>query len=151
MWVRSRQYTGRIVTVSNARIFDEPVYNYTREFPFLWEELQVPIPYDADHARAERILVDVAQRHSVRLEELSADALEEMKRRYFMKSADVKPRVYMRLTDNWVELTVRFVAQDHGVRELKDAMSREVLSGLQTARIPIASATLNVVTLPANS
>src|SRR5690242_4933555 len=27
MWVRSRQYTGRIVTVTNAKIFDEPVYN----------------------------------------------------------------------------------------------------------------------------
>jgi small-conductance mechanosensitive channel len=33
--VRSRQYTGRIVTVSNAKIFDEPVYNYTRDFPYL--------------------------------------------------------------------------------------------------------------------
>lgn len=34
MWVRSRQYTGRVVTVSNARVFDEPVFNYTREFPY---------------------------------------------------------------------------------------------------------------------
>ena len=33
IWVRSRQYTGRIVTVSNAKIFDEPVYNYTRTSP----------------------------------------------------------------------------------------------------------------------
>jgi small-conductance mechanosensitive channel len=24
--------TGRVVTVSNARIFDEPVYNYSRDF-----------------------------------------------------------------------------------------------------------------------
>ena len=144
MWVRSRQYTGRIVTVSNARIFDEPVYNYTREFPFLWEELQIPIPYDADRAGAERILLEVAARYSVRLEELSAEALDEMKRRYFMKTANVQPRVYMRLTDNWVELTVRFVARDHGIRELKDAISRDVLCELEAARIPIASTTLNV-------
>ncbi len=34
MWVQSRQYTGRMVTVSNARVFDEPVFNYTREFAF---------------------------------------------------------------------------------------------------------------------
>lgn len=144
MWVRSRQYTGRIVTVSNARIFDEPVYNYTREFPFLWEELQIPIPYDADRAGAERILLEVAARYSVRLEELSAEALDEMKRRYFMKTANVQPHVYMRLTDNWVELTVRFVARDHGIRELKDAISRDVLCELEAARIPIASTTLNV-------
>lgn len=30
VWVHSREYTGRVVTVTNARIFDEPVYNYTR-------------------------------------------------------------------------------------------------------------------------
>ena len=34
MWVHSRQFTGRIVTVSNEKIFDEPVYNYTRDFPY---------------------------------------------------------------------------------------------------------------------
>ena len=48
----ARQYSGRIVTVTNAKIFDEPVYNYTRDFPYLWEELRLPIPYSADRARA---------------------------------------------------------------------------------------------------
>jgi len=37
MWVQSRQYSGRIVTVTNSKIFEEPVYNYTRDFPYLWE------------------------------------------------------------------------------------------------------------------
>lgn len=27
MWVRARQYTGRIVIITNDKIFDEPVYN----------------------------------------------------------------------------------------------------------------------------
>jgi small-conductance mechanosensitive channel len=39
MWVHSRQYTGRIVTVSNAKVFDQPVYNYSHHFPYLWEEM----------------------------------------------------------------------------------------------------------------
>ena len=43
MWVRSRQYTGRVVTVTNDKIFDEPVYNYTRDFPYIWEEIRLPI------------------------------------------------------------------------------------------------------------
>ena len=45
VWVQSRQFTGRIVTVANSKIFDEPVYNYTREFPFIWEEMRMPIAY----------------------------------------------------------------------------------------------------------
>jgi small-conductance mechanosensitive channel len=30
VWVQARQYTGRIVTVTNDKIFEEPVYNYSR-------------------------------------------------------------------------------------------------------------------------
>ncbi|MBA4142736.1 MAG: mechanosensitive ion channel [Nitrosospira sp.] len=148
MWVQSRQYTGRVVTVSNARIFDEPVYNYTREFPYLWEEMSVPIKFDADRDHAERILLDVADRRTVSLSSLGQEALQEMQRRYFMKPADMKPKVYYRLTDNWLELTVRFIALDHGIRDLKDQMSRDILKALDEAGIGIASATYEIVGLP---
>ena len=59
-----------LVTVSNAEIFDEPVYNYTRDFPYLWEEMTLPIPYAADRARAEQILLGGAARHSVLIGEM---------------------------------------------------------------------------------
>src|SRR4051794_39878484 len=29
MWVRARQYSGRIVTVTNDKVFDEAIYNFT--------------------------------------------------------------------------------------------------------------------------
>lgn len=148
MWVRSRQYTGRVVTVSNARIFDEPVYNYTREFPYLWEEISLPISYAADRARAEQILLDAAERHTVAISSLSADALSEMQRRYFMAPAEMGPRVFYQLTDNWLELTVRFIARERGIRELKDGLSRDILAALEAAGIGIASATIEIVGLP---
>ena len=44
MWVRSSQFTGRIVTVGNSQIFSEPVFNYTRDFPFIWEDMSIPVP-----------------------------------------------------------------------------------------------------------
>ena len=148
MWVRSRQYTGRVVTVSNDKIFDEPVYNYTRDFPYIWEEMRLPITFGADRGRAERILLEAAGRHAVPAGEMSREALEEMQRRYVMKAADIKPRVYFRLTDNWLELTVRFVVRDHGIREVKDAMSRDIVEALDEAGIGVASATLEIVGLP---
>ncbi len=148
MWVQSRQFTGRVVTVSNAKVFDEPVYNYTRDFPYLWEEMKVPIPYAADRERAESILLDAARRHSVSLSQLSEDALREMQRRYFLRPAEVIPKVYYRLTDNWLELTVRFVVEDHGIRETKDAMSRDILAALEEAGIGVASATFEITGLP---
>ncbi len=148
MWVRSRQYTGRVVTVSNDKIFDEPVYNYTRDFPYIWEEINIPISYTADRRRAEEILLAAAARHTVQAGEMSRQALEAMQRRYFVKPADLDPKVYYRLTDNWLELTVRFVAGEHGARDLKDAMSREILAEFDAAGIGIASATFEIVGIP---
>lgn len=148
MWVRSRQYTGRIVSVSNARIFDEPVYNFTREFPYLWEELQIPITYKADRARAEQIVLEVARRHSQDAQEMSADDRAELARRYLIETVEVGPQVYWRVTDNWLELTARFVCKEHGVRQVKDAMTRDLLAAFDEAGIGIASATVELVGLP---
>jgi len=148
IWVQSRQFTGRIVTVANSRVFDEPIYNYTREFPFIWEEMRLPIAYRDDRATAERILLEAAARHAVDPARLDPALVDRLEHRYRVARADFAPTVYWRLTDNWVELTVRFLTGDHGTRDIKDAMSREVIARLDEARIGIASTTFEVTGLP---
>lgn len=63
--------------------------------------------------------------------------------------------VYWRLTDNWLELAVRILSPDHGTREIKDAMSRDILKQLRdilkqldAAGIGIASAAYKITGLP---
>lgn len=148
VWVGARQYTGRVVTVTNDKIFDEPVYNYTRDFPYIWEEIRLPIRYADDRKRAEAILLEAVRRHALPAEEIKRSALANMRRRYNVQLADLEPRVYLRLTDNWVELAARFVVPEHGIRDIKDAISREVLDGLDEAGIGIASATFEITAAP---
>ena len=45
-------------------------------------------------------------------------------------------------------LAVRFLSPDHGTREIKDAMSREILARLDEAGLGIASATYEITGLP---
>jgi small-conductance mechanosensitive channel len=148
MWVRSRQFTGRIVTVTNDKVFDEPVYNYTREFPFIWEEMTIPIPYRADRARAEAILLACVKEQAEALEAESDPVRHALERRYFLSVDDLTPRVFWRLTDNWLELTVRFIVRDHGMRDVKDAITRAVLAKFDEASIEVASATYAIVGVP---
>jgi small-conductance mechanosensitive channel len=96
--VRSRQYTGRIVTVSNAKIFDEPVYNYTTEFPYIWDEIQIPLRYNSDHQLAEEIVFKAAQRHTLSFQDLGEKAVQELERRHFVKREQIRPTIYYRLT-----------------------------------------------------
>jgi small-conductance mechanosensitive channel len=149
VWVNARQFTGRIVRVTNDKIFDTPVYNYTREFPYLWEEMHFPIGYDADRARAESILLEVARRHTDAIAARAQPAFDRLRERYFVAEvAELTPRAYLRMTDNWIEVSLRFLAPVHGVRTLKDAMTREILAAFEEAKIQIASATFEVVGLP---
>ncbi len=148
-WIRSRQFTGRIVVVSNAKIFSEPVYNYTRDFPFIWEEMVIPITFKADSAKVEAIMLSAAADHAVNADSIAADARLDLQERFGVTPIDLVPKVYFRITDNWLELTVRFLVSTHGVRNVKDAMSRRVVVELDKAGIGIASATYDIVGFPA--
>ena len=148
MWVQSRQYSGRIVTVSNAQIFEEPVYNYSKEFKYIWEEMHIPISYKDNRDRAEQILLDAVSRHTQEIEHMAQPELDELKKRFFIEAADIKPRVYLRITDNWVELSVRFLCGTHDIRGLKDKISRDILRDLDKAGIGIASGTYEIVGVP---
>jgi small-conductance mechanosensitive channel len=144
MWVRARQFSGRIVTITNDKIFDEPVYNYTREFPFIWEEIHVPLPYRDDRARGEAILLDAVRAASEAFSEEAAGARRRLEQKYGLDHESLEPRVFWTLTDNWLELTVRFVVPEHGVREVKDRISRTIVAEFDRGGLEIASSTSEV-------
>ena len=148
MWVRSRQFTGRIVTVTNSKIFAEPVFNYTRDFPFIWEEMAIPITYQADRARAEAILLEAANLHATEAKSLASEKKAELQQRFGVDPIELDARVFYRITDNWLELTVRFVVGTHRIRGAKDAMARHIIAEFDRAGIGIASATYDIVGLP---
>lgn len=148
MWVRSRQFTGRIVTVSNSQIFSEPVYNYSRDFPFIWEEMTIPITYQADRGYVERTLIEAARLHAADPDTMAGDAKSRLQHTFQVEPMELNPRVYWRITDNWMELTVRFIVGTHEIRGAKDAMTRHIIGKLDEAGIGIASATYDIVGLP---
>ena len=58
------------------------------------------------------------------------------------------PTVFWRITHNWLEITVRFLAPDHGVRRIKDAITRDFLAALDPVEAVIASERQEQVTGP---
>ena len=148
MWVKSRQFTGRIVTVSNSKIFAEPVFNYTRDFPFIWEEMAIPITYQSDRARVEEIMLEAARHNAVDPAMLEETVKDDLQRRFDVQPLDLIPKVFYRITDNWLELTVRFIVHTHLIRSVKDSMSRQIIGKMDEAGIGIASATYDIVGFP---
>ena len=141
-WVRGRQYTGRIVAISNKATFTEPVYNYSTQFDFIWEEVAIPVAYRDDWHLAEAIMTEEAVRIST--SEEAEQALAEMLHRFPLARTEVEPRVFVRATDNYLELSARFVVPVRTARWGKDELTRRVLDRLDGAGITVASTTADV-------
>jgi small-conductance mechanosensitive channel len=148
VWVRGRQYTGRIVTITNDKIFEEPIFNSTREFPFIWDEIAIPITYATDRARAEAILVAAADRATTDIQRDAETFRAAMNKAYHLDLDELAPRVFYRITDNWLELSLRFIVRDYGSRVIRDQIAREILEKFDAAGFGIASTTVDVVALP---
>lgn len=147
-WVQARQYTGRIVTVSNKVFFEQPVYNYSKDFDYIWEEVTVPLSYTTNWERGKAILMEEVEDATRDFLEKSADALAEMARRYLVPRKDVYPQVFLKLTDNWIELTARFVIPVRSARRVKSDISENLLRRYSQESIALASETSEIVGLP---
>jgi len=148
VWVQSRQYTGRIVTITNDKIFSEPVFNYSDQFPYVWEEISLSIHFTDDRGRAEDVMLEAARRHTVVSKQLEAPELERLERRYGVAIGDIDPRVFWLLVEGWIQLTVRFLVPDHGIREIKDAVTRDIIAGFEEAGIQVATSSFEIISVP---
>ena len=148
VWVRARQYTGRVVTITNKAFFDEPIYNYSQGFDYIWEEIAVPLTYTTGWERGKAILLEEVEGATRDFREASAEALEEMTRRYLVPRGDVDPQVFLRLTDNWIEVTARFVIPVRSARAVKSAVSEKILRRYSQENVTIASTTSEIVGFP---
>jgi hypothetical protein len=117
-------------------------------FDFLWEELRLPLHYDEDVERAEAIALEAAREATSGIVEEARGQLDRIRQRYPLQPADLEPQTYLRLTDNWVELSVRFLVRAWGIRSVKDGVTRAILSRYRGEGITIASASIEIARLP---
>jgi small-conductance mechanosensitive channel len=138
-WVRSRQFTGRIVTVTNDKVFDEPVFNYTHEFAYIWDEVSIPVRYCSDYAAAEKCIHSAAAKHALSREKIGEEEVKRIEERFGIDVGEIDPRVFWRVTEDWLEMTVRFLGPDHGIRGIKDQMTREIVAGFTREGVAIGA------------
>jgi small-conductance mechanosensitive channel len=138
-WVRSRQFTGRIVTVTNDKVFDEPVYNYTHEFAYIWDEISVPVRYSSDYKAAEECIMAAAASHALSREKIGEEEVRRIEKRFGIDVGEIDPAVFWRITEDWLELTVRFLGPDHGIRGIKDKIGRDIMSAFEQQGIAIGA------------
>jgi small-conductance mechanosensitive channel len=148
-WVKADQYTGRIVTISNKALFDNPVFNFTRHWGYLWDEITIPVTYTSDWRQTADIMLNLGNKYTEQLQEDAEEKLTRLLDRFPLKQTKVEPSIYFVMTDNWIEITLRFVVDAQERRKVKAQLNRELMQQFEgEENITIASATFDIVGFP---
>lgn len=149
-WVTSDNYTGRIVKLSNAFVFKGPIYNYSQNFPFIWDEFDIPIRYGSDMELAKSIVIQVARDV---LTQYTASSKEEWKtvvQKYYIEDAQLDPTLAITLTDNWAQFNLRYIVDYKKRRTTKNLLQEKIHQEvLKTAgKVVLSSATIEIIKIP---
>ena len=148
-WVRADQYTGRIVTLANRVVFAEPVFNYTQRWKYLWDEIMIPITYNSDWRHAEEVMLEYGREYTEQFKAEAQAGFQSLMERYPVSETTVDPALYVMMTDNWIELTLRYVVDARKRREVKGQLHYELLKHFAAeSNITVASATFEIVGFP---
>ena len=149
-WVDGDLYNGRIVLIANSFVFKEPVFNYSGDFPFLWDEIKIPIQYGSNYDKATAIFLAVGKEVAGDLTAQSKEKWTVLQRKYRLEDAQTEPLVSLIANDNWVEFTLRFVVSYKKRRATKTVLFTKILKEIEATNgeIKFASATFHLVEAP---
>ncbi len=149
-WVDGDLYNGRIVFIANSFVFKEPVFNYSGDFPFLWDEIKIPIQFGSNYEMVKEILEKVGKDVAGELSERSKQEWNELQNKYRLEDAQTAPMVSLVVTDNWVEYTLRYIVNYKKRRITKTALYTQILQRVDETKgqIKFASATFQLVDSP---
>jgi small-conductance mechanosensitive channel len=149
-WVQADQYTGRVVTVANQTVFSGPVANYTQHWPYLWDEIMIPVTYESNWQLVAEILLTHGKQYSSGILADVAARWEDLQSRYpALVPTSVEPSLYIVMTDNWIEMTLRYVVEARHRRLVKAQLHQELLHHFEAEPdITIASSTFGIVEFP---
>lgn len=149
-WVDGDLYNGRIVLIANSFVFKEPVFNYSGDFPFLWDEIKVPVQYGSDYDLAREILESVGKEVAGDLTAQSHEKWKSLQDKYRLEDAQTEPMVSLICNDNWVEFTLRYVVSYKKRRATKTELFTKILKKVDASqgKVKFASATFHLVEAP---
>ncbi len=148
-WIDADQYSGRIIIIPNSFILNKTVRNYTKDFSFIWDELHLMLTYDSNWKKAQEMAIKITHEITNSYEQAAKNELINMGEKYLIHPSDVEEKIYTKITDNWIDLRLRYVVNPRQRRNVKNMLNEKILEAFnQEEDIKIASATFEIVGFP---
>ncbi|HUG41606.1 MAG TPA: mechanosensitive ion channel domain-containing protein [Longimicrobiales bacterium] len=124
--VQAAQATGALITFPNNEVLRSNIVNFTRDFPYVWDELTVGVANESDIPLAARVLAETAA-HVVgdRMRDAADEYASLLQRSRLGWDVAPDPEVFASARDAWTDLTVRYLVP---AREMRRWSSRLLLA-----------------------
>lgn len=126
-WIHADQSTGRVIHVPNHKIFSNEIANYTSDFEFIWNELQVLITFESDWKKAKKLLQEIANEHLKDFVERAEQQVRRAKKSYLIHYRYLTPIVYTDVQDSGVRLTIRHLSDPRSRRTIGQELWEDIL------------------------
>jgi small-conductance mechanosensitive channel len=148
-WVAGDLYNGSIVTIANSFVFKEKVHNYSAEYPFLWDEIMVPLRTESDYQLARKVFTSVLNEVCGEYASNSAKQWGKLAYKYRVEEAQVQPMVTLQFDENWTSFTLRYIVDYKKRRSTKDIIYTRLLDEISKYDdiIMIATSTLEITNI----
>jgi len=148
-WVDGDQYTGRITQIPNSFVLNKSIKNYTKHFSFIWDEVHIMITYDSNLKKAKEIALEIAHEVADPFKITAANELNDLGEKYLITPSDIDEQIYIIMTDNWVDLRLRYVVDPRQRRVMKRSIFEKLLEAFNREKdVKIASNTYDIVGFP---
>jgi len=145
-WVEGEQPTGRLSIIPNSIVITSTIHNYTKDHNFIWDEIMVPLTYESDWKSAIHEFLEMLKAETGELSIQADQEIDRLGEKYYLPKKVTEPSIYIRLTDNWIELHLRFVTDTRNRRITHDRLSRLIMEKISGSdKYEIASENMIVV------
>ncbi|MDO9536861.1 MAG: mechanosensitive ion channel family protein [Thermoplasmata archaeon] len=149
-WVSGDQASGRITLVPNGRVLSSTMNNYTKDHNFIWDEVTIPITFDSDWKMAQEKFMAIAVSQTQHNLKHAEEGISQIRDKYYADQArNLEPVTYLKITDNWVEVSIRYTVNVYERRKVQNGIHHGILEEIaRNDKIKIASATFDIVGFP---
>lgn len=128
-WVDADNSTGRLIKIPNSLVLQQPSANYSRPFPYIWNEISVVVSYSSDWQTAKATMQKIGESNSLQNPHQLFAQINKVKG-YYIQFNHLNPTVYVDFSQKdliGIKLSLRYLCTPQQRRDSQHKIVESIL------------------------